>query len=346
MEYTKLGNTGLTVSKLCLGCMSFGDASRGFQSGWLLDELESRKIIKKALDIGINFFDTANGYGYGSSEEYLGRAICDYAKREDIVIATKAFFGDSPEATPNTIKLSRKALFYQVNRSLERLGTDYIDLLYIHRWDHETPIRETMEALHDLIKSGKVLYIGASAMYTWQFQKAQYTAEKHGWTPFVAMQSQYNIIYREEEREMIPFCQDYGVALVPYSPLAAGRLVRDWDSDSPRSRTDAVSKAKFDTWKELDYPIVQRVYEIAHRHGVARSAVALAWLWQKGVTSPIVGVTKEGYLEELEKALSFRLTLEEIAYLDELYGPHPLVGVPSTAGLQVQRADHKGDISS
>ena len=319
MEYTRLGDTGLEVSKLCLGCMSFGDASRGFQSGWLLDEDASRTIIKKALDSGINFFDTANIYGFGSSEEYLGRAIRDFAKREEVVIATKLFFGDSvfggdEKAVPNTTGLSRKAIFNQVNASLERLGTDYIDILYIHRWDYNTPIEETMKALHDLVQSGKVLYLGASAMYTWQFQKAQYIAEKNGWTKFSVMQNHYNLVYREEEREMIPFCKDSGVGLAPYSPLAGGRLVRDWDADTARSKSDQVAKGKYDSTKEQDYPIVQRVAELAEKYGKTRAQIALAWMWQKGIDSPIMGVTKEKYLDDFLGAFDVELTAGDMNY--------------------------------
>ena len=331
MEYTKLGNTGLEISKLCLGCMSFGDASLGFQSGWLLDEEKSRAIIKKALEAGINFFDTANIYGFGTSEEYLGRALRDFTKREEVVIATKVYFGDSvfgpgAKAAPNTTKLSRKAIFSQVEASLKRLGTDYIDILYIHRWDYGTPIEETMRALHDLVQAGKVLYLGASAMYTWQFQKAQYIAEKNGWTKFSVMQNHYNLIYREEEREMIPFCKDSGVGLAPYSPLAAGRIVRDWDADTARSKTDQVNKGKYDKSREQDYPIVQRVAELAEKYGKTRAQIALAWLWQKGIDSPIVGVTKEKYLDDFLGAFEVQLTPEDMAYLDELYQPHEVVG--------------------
>ncbi|MGT2756137.1 aldo/keto reductase [Streptococcus ovuberis] len=331
MEYTQLGNTGLTVSKLCLGCMSFGEAARGFQSGWILDEEKSRSIIKKALDAGINFFDTANIYGFGSSEAFLGRAIREFAKREEVVIATKVFFGDSTFGNgqipaPNTAGLSRKAIFHQVDASLKRLGTDYIDILYIHRWDYNTPIEETMAALNDLVRAGKVHYLGASAMYTWQFQKAQYIAEKNGWTKFSVMQNHYNLIYREDEREMIPFCQDSGVALVPYSPLAAGRIVRDWSADTARSKTDETNKAKYDHQKEQDYPIVERVAELANRYQVSRSQIALAWLWNKGIHSPIVGVTKEQYLDDFMGAFEVRLTKADMTYLDELYRPHAIVG--------------------
>lgn len=326
MEYTRLGQTGLEVSKLCLGCMSFGDASKGFHSGWLLDEGQSRQLIKKALDLGINFFDTANTYAAGTSEEYLGRALRDFAKREQVVIATKLFFGDGQDDGRNTTGLSRKAIFHQVEASLKRLGTDYIDLLYIHRWDYHTPIEETMAALHDLVVAGKVHYLGASAMYAWQFQKAQYVAEKNGWTKFSVMQNHYNLLYREDEREMIPFCQDSGVALVPYSPLAAGRVVRDWTAQTARSQTDVVAKAKYDSTESQDRAIVERVAEVADRYGITRSQVALAWLWHKGIHSPIVGVTKEAYLDDFMGAFEVCLTTDDMAYLDELYKPHEIVG--------------------
>ncbi|MCQ9215535.1 aldo/keto reductase [Streptococcus gallolyticus] len=326
MEYTKLGNTGLEVSKLCLGCMSFGDASLGFHSGWLLDEEKSRIIIKKALDLGINFFDTANVYGKGTSEEYLGRALRDFADRDEVIIATKVFFGDGLHEGRNTTGLSRKAIFSQVEASLKRLGTDYIDVLYIHRWDYNTPIEETMSALNDLVRSGKVHYLGASAMYAWQFQKAQYVAEKNGWTKFSVMQNHYNMLYREDEREMIPFCKDSGVGLAPYSPLAAGRVVRDWDADTARSKTDETAKMKYDSTEEQDKAIVARVAEVAEKYGVTRAQVALAWLWQKGIDSPIVGVTKEKYLDDFMGAFDVTLTDDDMAYLDENYLPHKIVG--------------------
>lgn len=326
MEYIKLGDTGLEVSKLCLGCMSFGDPKAGFHSGWVLDEDKSRVIIKKALDQGINFFDTANIYGHGTSEEILGRAIKDFTKRDEVVIATKVFFGDGRSDAPNTTKLSRKAIFHQVEASLERLGTDYIDILYIHRWDYDTPIEETMSALNDLVRAGKIHYLGASAMYAWQFQKAQYAAEKNGWTKFSVMQNHYNLLYREDEREMIPFCQDSGVGLTPYSPLAAGRVVRDWTADTARSKTDETAKAKYDSTEKEDIKIVERVAEIADKYGKSRSQVALAWLWQKGIHSPIVGVTKEKYLDDFMGAFSFELSQEDMDYLDALYKPHKIVG--------------------
>lgn len=326
MKYERLGNTDLQVSKICLGAMSFGDRSKGFHSGWLLDEEATRAIVKKSLDMGINFFDTANVYGAGTSEEYLGRALRDFADRDEVILATKVFFGDAWHEGRNTRGLSRKAIFNQVDASLKRLGVDYIDILYIHRWDYNTPIEETMAALNDLVRMGKVHYLGASAMYTWQFQKAQYMAEKNGWTQFSVMQNHYNMLYREDEREMIPFCKDSGVALVPYSPLAAGRLVRDWEAATERARTDETAKEKYDKTKKQDRLIVERVAEVAQKHGISRSHVALAWLWQKGVTAPIVGVTKEYYLDDYEGAFDTFLTSDEMAYLDELYIPHHIVG--------------------
>ena len=327
MEYTRLGNTGLQVSKICLGGMSFGDANLGgMHQGWFLDEEGTRRIIKKALSIGINFFDTANIYGYGTSEEYVGRALKDFANRDEVIIATKLFFGDSLEPAPNTTGLSRKAIFNQVEASLRRLGTDYIDILYIHRWDYETPIEETMAALNDLVRAGKVRYLGASAMYTWQFQKAQYVADKHGWTKFSVMQNHYNMLYREDEREMMPFCKDSGVGLAPYSPFAAGRVIRDWDADTARSQTDEIAKKKYDATEEQDLAIVKRVAELADRYQVSRSQIALNWLWKKGIDSPIVGVTKEAYLDDFAGAFDVTLTDEDVAYLDEKYLPHKIVG--------------------
>lgn len=323
MEYVKLGNTGLDVSKICLGCMSFGDPQKWIHS-WVLNEEESRKIIKKALDLGVNFFDTANVYGVGSSEEILGRALKDYAAREKVVIATKVS-GKMHEG-PNGSGLSRKSILHEVEQSLQRLQTDYIDLLYIHRWDYQTPIEETMCALNDLIRSGKVHYIGASSMYAWQFQKAQYVAEKNGWTKFSVMQGHYNLLYREEEREMNPLCLDMGVALVPYSPLAAGRLTRDWNSESKRAKEDQVAKQKYDTTETQDKRIVQRVAEIAEKHQATRSQIAVAWLWYKGVTAPIVGITKEKYLDDFIGALDINLSKEDIEQLEEFYMPHSIVG--------------------
>lgn len=323
MEYVKLGRSGLDVSRICLGCMSFGDPDRWIHS-WVLNETDSRKIIKKAIDLGINFFDTANVYGLGASEEILGRALKDYAVREEVVIATK-ISGQMHEG-PNGGGLSRKSIMHEVEQCLKRLNTDYIDLLYIHRWDYTTPIEETMCALNDLVKSGKVHYLGASSMYAWQFQKAQYIAQKNGWTEFSVMQGHYNLLYREEEREMNPLCQDMGVALVPYSPLAAGRLTRDWDSDSKRAKEDQVAKRKYDSTQEADKKIVERVSEIAHKYQVTKSQIAVAWLWAKGVIAPIVGITKEKYLDDFVGALDVHLSQEDIDYLEECYVPHVIMG--------------------
>lgn len=324
MEYVKLGNSGLEVSKICLGCMSFGDRNVWVHS-WVLNEDESRAIIKRALELGVNFFDTANVYSLGRSEEIVGKALKDFANRDEVVIATKVYF--PVREGPNSTGLSRKAIMSEVEKSLKRLGTDYIDLYVIHRWDYNTPIEETMETLHDLVKSGKVRYIGASAMFAWQFQKALYTAEKHGWTKFISMQNHYNLIYREDERELIPFCKEENIALTPYSPLAAGRLARPFGEKTERYETDEVAKRKYDSTKDVDKMIIDRVEEIAKKRGVSMSQVALAWLMQKDlVVVPIVGVTKVSQLEEAVKAVSVKLTDEEIKYLEEPYVPHPIVG--------------------
>lgn len=323
MKYEKLGNTGLDVSKICLGCMSFGDPEI-WMHDWLLDENESRKIIKKALDIGINFFDTANIYSLGVSEEFLGRAMKDCAKREEVVIATKVY--NRMHEGPNGAGLSRKHIFQEVEASLERLEMDYIDILYIHRWDYDTPIEETMRALNDLVRTGKVLYIGASNMFAWQFQKAQHIAEKNGWTQFSVMQGHYNLVYREEEREMNPYCKDSGVALVPYSPLAAGRLAREWEGDTKRSETDASAKRKYDSTEETDRKIIKEVGRVAKKHNATRAQIAIAWLWEKGAVSPIVGVTKEKYLDDFVEALGVQLDEEDMTVLEKHYVPHQLMG--------------------
>lgn len=293
MEYVKLGRTGLDVSKLALGCMSYG-APVSEQFCWVLEEPEARKVIKHAVNQGINFFDTANCYSNGVSEEILGRAVKDFMHREDVVISTKVFV--EMRNRPNGGGLSRKEIMYEVEQSLRRLGLDYVDILYIHRWDYNTPIEETMRALNDLVTDGKVRYLGASAMYAWQFQKAQYTAERHGWVPFVAMQNHYNLLYREEEREMIPLCKDMGVGLTPYSPLAAGRLSRDWTATTTRAELDKFAKGKYDSTKDTDKIIVDRVGELAERYGTTRTGIALAWQWHKGVVAPIIGPTKENIL--------------------------------------------------
>ncbi len=325
MEYVKLGNTGMDVSRICLGCMGFGDANRWIHK-WVLDEANSRPIIQKALNLGINFFDTANVYSLGASEEILGRALKDFARRDEVVIATK-IHGKMREG-PNGGGLSRKAILSEIDKSLKRLGTDYVDLYIIHRWDYETPIEETMEALNDVVRAGKARYLGASAMWAWQFQKALYVAEKHGWTRFVSMQNHLNLIYREEEREMLPLCREEKIGVTPYSPLASGRLTRDWSSESTlRAETDQIQKMKYDASAEMDRRVVERVAELSEKHGASRTHIALAWLLQKEpVTAPIIGATKIAHLEEAVGALSIKLTPEEITYLEELYVPHQVIG--------------------
>jgi len=325
MEYTRLGTTGMQVSRICLGCMGFGDAERGVHK-WVLNEENSRPIIKKALELGINFFDTANVYSNGTSEEYLGRALKDFAQRDQVVIATKVH-GKMREG-PNGSGLSRKAILSEIDNSLKRLGTDYVDLYIIHRWDYETPIEETMETLNDIVRGGKARYIGASAMYAWQFQSALYAADKHGWARFVSMQNHMNLIYREEEREMLPLCRAQGIGTTPYSPLASGRLTRDWSAEQTlRSETDLIAKRKYDATAETDQQVVARVAELAVKLGVPRTQIALAWLLQKQpVTAPIIGATKISHLDEAVGALSVKLTTEEVTYLEEPYAPHNIVG--------------------
>jgi aryl-alcohol dehydrogenase-like predicted oxidoreductase len=324
MEYTKLGNTGLDVSRICLGCMGFGVAER-WTHQWVINEEQSRPIIKRALELGINFFDTANIYSDGTSEEIVGRALKDYANRDEIVLATKVW--GRMHKGPNGSGLSRKAIMIEIDKSLKRLGTDYVDLFQIHRWDYDTPIAETMEAMHDVVKAGKARYIGASAMYAWQFLKALHVAEKNGWTRFVSMQNHLNLIYREEEREMLPLCREEKIGVIPYSPLASGRLTRDRGETTHRSETDQVQKRKYNKMADTDQSIVDRAAELANKHGVPRSQIALAWLLQKQpVTAPIIGGTKLSHLEEAVGSLSVKLTAEEIAYVEEPYVPHPVVG--------------------
>jgi aryl-alcohol dehydrogenase-like predicted oxidoreductase len=325
VEYAKLGNTGMDVSRICLGCMGFGDAERWIHK-WVLNEEDSRPIIKHALDLGINFFDTANVYSLGRSEEILGRALKDFANRDEVVIATKVH-GRMHDG-PNGAGLSRKAILSEIDKSLGRLGTDYVDLYIIHRWDYDTPIEETMEALHDVVRAGKARYVGASAMFAWQFQKALHVAERHGWTRFVAMQDHLNLIYREEEREMLPLCRAEGIGVTPYSPLASGRLTRDWSSERTlRSETDQIAKSKYDATADADRQVVERVAETAEKRGVPRAHIALAWLLQKPpVTAPIVGATKTNHLDDADGALAVKLTPEEVAYLEAPYAPHPVVG--------------------
>lgn len=325
MEYVKLGNTGMDVSRICLGCMSFGKGERGLFP-WALDEERSRPIIKKALELGINFFDTANMYSDGTSEEIVGRALKDYANRDEIVLATKVFF--QVRQGPNGAGLSRKAIMSEIDKSLKRLKTDYVDLYYIHRWDYNTPIVETMEALHDVVKAGKARYIGASSMYAWQFMKAQCIAEKNGWTRFVAMQNHYNLMYREEEREMLPLCKEEKIAVVPWCSLAAGRLTRDWGASTARSTIDEVSKNLYAATANLDRKVVERLAKVAEKRGVPRAQIALAWLLHKEpVTAPIIGTTKISHIEDAVAALSIKLTPKEIASLEEPYVPHPVIGI-------------------
>src|SRR5215213_9644766 len=325
MDYTKLGNTGMDVSRICLGCMGFGDPQRWIHQ-WVLDEENSRPIIRRALELGINFFDTANVYSLGTSEEILGRALRNFANRDEVVVATKVH-GKMHDG-PNGGGLSRKAILSEIDHSLRRLGMEYVDLYIIHRWDYETPIEETMEALHDLVRAGKARYIGASAMFAWQFQKALHVAERHGWTRFVSMQDHLNLIYREEEREMLPLCRAEKVGVIPYSPLASGRLTRDRSAESTlRSETDQIQKMKYDASVETDQQVVERVAELAEKHEVGRVHIALAWLLQKEpVTAPIIGATKISHLEDAVGALSVRLTSEEVAYLEAPYVPHRIVG--------------------
>ncbi|WGS46476.1 aldo/keto reductase [Burkholderia sp. JSH-S8] len=324
MDYVRLGSTGLQVSRLCLGCMTYGAPDRGTHP-WTLDEDASRPLIRQALDAGINFFDTANMYSEGTSEEIVGRALRDFAKRDDVVIATKVFHRMRPG--PNGAGLSRKAILTEIDHSLKRLGTDYVDLYQIHRWDYHTPIEETLEALHDVVKAGKARYIGASSMHAWQFSKALYTSKLNGWTPFVSMQDHLNLLYREEEREMLPLCDDQGIAVLPWSPLARGRLTRDWDASSERLESDVFGKTLYEAHADSDRAIVEAVAAIAHARDVPRAQVALAWLLQKsGVTAPIIGASKPRHLEDAVAALSLELTTEEIAALEAPYVPHAVAG--------------------
>ncbi len=330
MEYVKLGHTGLKVSRICLGCMTYGSPAQGKpmpgRHAWTLNEADSQPFLRQALDLGINFFDTANVYSSGESEAVLGRFLRANARREAVVIATKVQGLMRDE--PNGRGLSRKAILFELDESLRRLGTDYVDLYQIHRWDYETPIEETLEALHDVVKAGKVRYIGASSMYAWQFAKALYLADRHGWTRFVSMQNHYNLLYREEEREMIGLCQAEGVAVIPWSPLARGRLTRAWKAETTlRSKTDGFGKFLYTNTEEADRKVVDRLGEVAEKRGIPHAKVALAWLLAKpGVTAPIVGASKPHHLEDAVAALSVRLTAEEMRALEEPYVPHPVLG--------------------
>ena len=324
LEYVRLGNTGLEVSRICLGCMSYGVPERG-NHAWVLDEEHSRPFIKRALELGINFFDTANVYSDGTSEEIVGRALKDYARRDEIVLATKV--NGRMHRGPNGAGLSRKAIMSEIDNSLRRLGTDYVDLYQIHRWDYNVPIEETMEALHDVVKAGKARYIGASSMYAWQFLKALNVAEKHGWTRFISMQDYLNLLYREEEREMIPLCIEEKIGLIPWSPLARGRLTRDWDETTARSETDEFGKTLYAETAEADKMVVDAVAAVSEKRGVSRAQIALAWVLQKKpVTAPIVGATKMHHLEDAVAALSVVLTPDEIKTLEASYVPHRVMG--------------------
>jgi len=324
VDYVKFGNTGLDVSRLCLGCMTYGISDRGAHA-WTLDEEKSRPLIKQAIELGINFFDTANVYSDGTSEEIVGRALKDFTRRDDVVLATKVFNRMRPG--PNSMGLSRKAIMTEVDHSLRRLGTDYIDLYQIHRLDKNTPIEETLEALHDVVKAGKVRYIGASSMYAWQFSKTLYTSRLNGWTEFVSMQNHVNLLNREEEREMLPLCADQKIAVMPWSPLARGRLTRAWDEVSERQKTDEFGKTLYVQSEASDRKIVEQVAAVAKTRGVPQAQVAMAWLLQKkGITSPIIGASKPAHLTDAVAALSLKLTSEEIAALEAPYVPHAVAG--------------------
>ncbi|MVM30087.1 aldo/keto reductase [Spirosoma sp. HMF4905] len=325
MEYVRFGSTGLMVSKLCLGCMTYGRPTDRWP--WALDEEKSRPFIQKALELGFNFFDTADVYTAGASEEVVGRALRDFASRDEIVLATKVFNPMGPG--PNDKGLSRKHIMSAIDASLKRLGTDYVDLYQIHRWDDNTPIEETMEALHDVVKAGKARYIGASSMYAWQFAKAQYTADLNGWTRFVSMQPQYNLVYREEEREMLPFCQDQKVAVIPWSPLARGLLTGKRSkerNETERAKTDAFGKKLYA--RDDDFAIADLVTKLGETRGIPASQIALAWLLSKPVvTAPIIGASKPGHLEDAVGALSITLSDDEIHQLEDAYQPHPVMGI-------------------
>ena len=319
MQYAKLGNSGIEVSRLCVGCMSFGKPSEDFHL-WTLDEPQTRELVKTALELGINFFDTANVYSHGTSEEFLGQALRELGvPREQVVVASKVYFNEG--------HLSAKAIAREIDGTLKRLGTDYLDLYIIHRFDKETPVEETMEALHQLVVAGKVRALGASAMYGYQFAKLQLAAERNGWTKFVSMQNHYNLLYREDERELIPICRESNVALTPYSPLAAGRLCRrEWSADTLRSQTDRVDVGKYDGTQDQDSQIVARVAELADRLGCTMTQVALAWHFAKGVTAPLIGATKAKYFADAAGSFEVKLSDEELSYLEELYAPHRVMG--------------------
>ncbi len=324
MDYVRLGRTGMEVSRFCLGCMTYGDPNRGAHT-WTLPEEQARPLLRRAIELGINFFDTANTYSDGSSEEILGRAIRDFANRDEVVIATKVYFPMGKGR--NARGLSRKAILANIDASLRRLGMDYVDLYQVHRWDYDTPIEVTLEALHDVVKAGKVRYIGASSMFAWQFCKALQLADQHGWTRFATMQDHYNLLQREEEREMLPLCAAESTAVIPWSPLARGRLARAWDESTTRLETDEYGKKLYVAAADSDRRVVERVGEIAEKRGAPRAQVALAWVLSKSVvTAPIVGASKPHHLDDAVAALALKLSPEEIAALEEPYVPHPVVG--------------------
>jgi aryl-alcohol dehydrogenase-like predicted oxidoreductase len=324
MDYVRFGGTGLEVSRLVLGCMTFGVPDRGTHP-WTLDEAASRPIIKKAVELGINFFDTANVYSDGTSEEIVGRALKDFASRDEVVIATK--LNGRMRKGPNGAGLSRKTIFSEIDHSLRRLGTDYVDLYQIHRWDPNVPIEETLEALHDVVKAGKARYIGASSMHAYQFAQAVYKARLRGWTEFCSMQNYVNLLYREEERDMLPFCADEKIAVIPWSPLARGRLTRDWNETTARGETDMFGKTLYEKTAEADRKVVEKVAEIAKNRGVPRAQVALAWVAQKpGITAPIIGASKESHLDDAVAALTLNLSAAEMTELEAAYVPHPVTG--------------------
>ncbi len=324
MQTTRLGRTGLQVSRLCLGCMTYGVPDRGAHP-WTLDEAASRPLIRQAVELGINFFDTANAYSDGTSEEIVGRALRDFARRDEIVVATKVRFAS--RKAPNVGGLSRKAILREIDASLQRLGMDHVDLYQIHRWDHDTPIEETMEALHDVVKAGKARYIGASSMHAWQFAKAQQVAKENGWTRFVSMQPELSLLYREEEREMLPLCRDQGVGVIPWSPLARGRLARPWGETTPRIATDTFGNNLFAHTEANDREVADALAKVAAQRGATRAQVALAWLLRKpGVTAPIIGASRPGHFDDAVAALAIELSDAEVAALEAPYRPHAVVG--------------------
>ena len=324
MEYTKLGSTGLDVSRLCLGCMTYGVPDRG-NHAWTLDEDTSRPILRKAIETGINFFDTANVYSDGTSEEIVGRALKEYTRREEVVIATKVHGRMRPG--PNGAGLSRKAIMTEIDASLARLGTDYVDLYQIHRFDPDVPVEETLEALHDVVKAGKARYIGASSMYAWQFATMLHVSEANGWTRFATMQDYLNLLYREEEREMLPLCAAEGIGVIPWSPLARGRLTRDWNDTTERSQTDEFGSTLYAHTADADQKVVEAVAAIAAERGVPRAQVALAWVLAKpDVSAPIIGASKPNHIDDAIAALSIELTADELAVLEAPYVPHAIAG--------------------